>query len=47
MEMKIIMSRLLQTFVFQLTENYKLKMIQKLTLQPSDEVFCTVRCVSE
>ena len=42
MEAKVIMSRLLQTFKFALSEDYVLKLVNNITLQPRDGVLCTV-----
>ena len=42
MEEKLILARLIQTFKFVLPADYKLVVAQRLTLQPKDDVPCTV-----
>ncbi|XP_064405692.1 cholesterol 24-hydroxylase-like [Halichondria panicea] len=42
MEAKLILARLVQTFRFTLPPDYKLVVVQKTTLQPKDDVPCTV-----
>lgn len=42
MEAKVIMSRLLQQFRISLPEGYELHVASKATLQPKDNVLCTL-----
>ena len=42
MEAKLILARLVQSFRFTLPPDYKLVMAQRLTIQPKDDVPCTV-----
>jgi len=42
MEAKVIMSRLLQQFRISLPEGYELRVASKATLQPKDNVLCTL-----
>ena len=42
METKLILARLVQTFHFTLPPDYKLVAVQRTTLQPKDDVPCTV-----
>ena len=45
MEAKIIMSRLLNSFVIHLPSDYVLKVVQKTTMKPADKVPCTLELV--
>lgn len=42
MEAKVIVARLVQTFQFTLPTDYKLVIAQRLTVQPKDNVPCTI-----
>ena len=42
MEAKILLSRLLQTYTISLPEDYKMVALQKVSLEPKDDVPCTL-----
>lgn len=45
MNAKVLLSRLFQTFKISLPENYELIVVQRATIQPKDDVHCTLeRC---
>ena len=46
MEIKIILSRLLQTFLISLPRDYQFRMAQRTTLQTKDSVKCTLELTS-
>jgi len=42
MEMKTALARIIQTFTIKFPDGYKVKTIQRATLQPKDDLLCTL-----